>query len=169
MLKSETKQNIEAKQLKQVFCQVMVEVAQQIPEAPTRQSILAMEPALPHLVEIATILIPWVKDEDLPWVFTGIARFYQGQGLYNQAQPYLDQCLSTVRNRLGETHPNVATSLNNLAGLYLSQGALWGGGTPLYPSLSTAAAGIGRSPSGCRIQFEQFGIPILCAGDLSGS
>jgi hypothetical protein len=35
MLQLEKKQNIEAEQLKQTFCKVMVAIAQQIPESPT--------------------------------------------------------------------------------------------------------------------------------------
>jgi tetratricopeptide (TPR) repeat protein len=81
-----------------------------------------VQDTIPHLQEVAQNLIDLVKDEDLIWVFTGLGRFYQGQGLYGLAQPWYEQCLSTVKARLGEEHPDVATSLNNLASLYNSQG-----------------------------------------------
>jgi hypothetical protein len=63
-----------------------------------------------------------VSDEDLIWVFTGLGRFYNGQGLYAIAEPWYNQCVEVVKTRLGEEHPSVAASLNNLALLYNSQG-----------------------------------------------
>ncbi|WP_089092380.1 tetratricopeptide repeat protein, partial [Nodularia sp. NIES-3585] len=102
--------------------QVMVTVAKKIPQTPTLEEINAVSLAIPHLAEVANHLIQYVSDEDLIWPFLGLSRFYEGQGLYTLAEPWNQQCLSTVQNRLGENHPSVATSLNNLAGLYDSQG-----------------------------------------------
>ncbi len=54
--------------------------------------------------------------------FNGLGRFYQGQGLYNLAEPWLEQSLSKIKAKLGNDHPDVAASLNNLALLYNNQG-----------------------------------------------
>lgn len=56
--------------------------------------------------------------------FGGIARFYEGQGLYNLAEPWREQCLLIVQNRLSIAHPtvDVAGSLHDLATLYTFQG-----------------------------------------------
>ncbi len=113
------------------FCQVMVEVAQEIPDTPTRQEIETFSSAIPHLGEVATTLADWIEDEDLIWPFVGLGRFYQGQGAYEQARPWYEGCLSLSRDRLGQEHPDVAASLNNLAGLYESQGK-YSEARPLY-------------------------------------
>ncbi len=112
----------QAEEFKRSFCQVMVAVAKEIPETPTLEEINAVSLAIPHIAEVANHLIQYVSDEDLIWPFVGLSFFYKGQGLYTQAEPWCQQCLSTVQNRLGDNHPDVATSLNNLALLYKSQG-----------------------------------------------
>ncbi len=53
------------------------------------------------------------------------------QGLYNEAEPLLEEALSIRREQLGTDHPSIATSLNNLAGLYQDQGK-YGQAEPLY-------------------------------------
>ncbi|MBW4627975.1 MAG: tetratricopeptide repeat protein [Brasilonema octagenarum HA4186-MV1] len=107
---------------KSSFCQVMVKVAQKIPDIPTQNQITALTPAIPHLAEVVQNLTASVSDENLIWVFVGLGRFYKGQGLYALAQPWLKQCVLVVQSRLGEEHPEIAASYNNLAGLYYSQG-----------------------------------------------
>ncbi|NEO49245.1 MAG: tetratricopeptide repeat protein [Moorea sp. SIO4A3] len=121
----------EADGYKQRFCQTMVAVAKKIPETPTRDQITAVTPAIPHLAEAATALTDWLRDEDLLWPFVGLGRFYEGQGIYDQAEPWRKQCLEITRSRLGENHPDVATSLNNLAELYSSMGR-YDQAEPLY-------------------------------------
>ncbi|MEA5583057.1 tetratricopeptide repeat protein, partial [Nodularia harveyana UHCC-0300] len=111
--------------------QVMVAVAQEIPQTPTVEEINAVSLAIPHLAEVANHLIPYVSDEDLISPFFGLSRFYQGQGLYTLAEPWYQQCLLTTKDRLGDNHPDVATSLNNLALLYESQGR-YDQAEPLY-------------------------------------
>jgi tetratricopeptide (TPR) repeat protein len=51
-----------------------------------------------------------------------LAALYESQGKYNEAESLCLQCLEITRKTLGENHPNVATSLNNLALLYNVQG-----------------------------------------------
>ena len=111
-----------ANESKSRFCQVMVAVAETIPETPTRQEIETVSSAIPHLAKVATTLTNWIEDEDLIWPFVGLGRFYEGQGAYQQAEPWREQCLSLSSDHLGPKHPAVAASLNNLAGLYESQG-----------------------------------------------
>ncbi|MBD2447987.1 tetratricopeptide repeat protein [Nostoc sp. FACHB-152] len=108
--------------LKQAFAAAMVAKAKEIPQTMTLEFIASVQDAIPHLQEVAENFIDALRDEDLIWVFVGLGRFYNAQGLYVLAEPWHMQCLSTVKNRLGEEHPDVATSLNNLAALYDSQG-----------------------------------------------
>ncbi|WP_375480267.1 tetratricopeptide repeat protein, partial [uncultured Nostoc sp.] len=121
----------QAEELKRSLCEVMVAVAQDIPETPTLQQITDVTPTIPHIAEVAKKLIQYLSDDDLPWPFVGNAQFYNGQGLYNKAAPWLEQCLEIIKKRLGEEHPNVASILNNLALLYNSQGR-YSEAEPLY-------------------------------------
>ncbi|HEY9815844.1 MAG TPA: tetratricopeptide repeat protein [Candidatus Obscuribacterales bacterium] len=120
----------ERQHLKTAVATTMIAVAKQIPQNPTLAQIQAVTAAIPHLKAIATDLMTLKTPEELYiqeeyglfWVFTGISRFYQGQGLYAEAEPWYEDCLTVVRSLLGDNHPHVAASLNNLAALYRAQG-----------------------------------------------
>lgn len=56
-------------------------------------------------------------------------------GEYSQAEPLYKRSLAIWENALGKSHPNVATSLNNLAELYRTQGRYTG-----KPNRCTSAA-----------------------------
>ncbi|MBD2440459.1 tetratricopeptide repeat protein [Nostoc sp. FACHB-110] len=109
-------------EFKQVFVAAIIAKVKEIPQAITLEFIASVQDTIPHLQEVAENLIDVVRDEDLIWVFVGLGKFYEGQGLYVLAEPWYVQCLSAIKTRLGEEHPYVATSLNNLALLYNSQG-----------------------------------------------
>ncbi|MFM7787551.1 MAG: tetratricopeptide repeat protein, partial [Microcystis panniformis] len=47
---------------------------------------------------------------------------YKSQGKYAEAEPLFLRSLAITEKQLGKEHPDVATSLNNLASLYHSQG-----------------------------------------------
>ncbi|HLP88444.1 MAG TPA: tetratricopeptide repeat protein [Nostocaceae cyanobacterium] len=112
----------QGEKLKRTLCQVMVTIAKKIPETPNLEDISNFSLAIPHLEEVAKNLILSVSDNDLIWPFVGLGRFYEGQGFYGKAAPWREQCVEVTKQRLGEEHPNVATSLNNLAVLYYCQG-----------------------------------------------
>ncbi|WP_375471152.1 tetratricopeptide repeat protein [uncultured Nostoc sp.] len=112
----------EADEAKTKFAAMMFEVAKLIPQQPNPEDILNLTPHIPHITEVATHLSQYVSDENLITLFTKLAWFYQGQGLYQQAEPWLQQCVELTQNRLGLEHIDVATSLSNLAGLYESTG-----------------------------------------------
>jgi tetratricopeptide (TPR) repeat protein len=112
----------DADALKRQYTQSLVQIAQTIPQTPTRDQILAVTAAIPHLAEAATTWQRWLEDDSLISPFVGLGWFYQGQGAYGQAEPWLQACLTVTRERLGDAHPHVAGSLNNLALLYVSQG-----------------------------------------------
>ncbi|KAB8331293.1 tetratricopeptide repeat protein, partial [Scytonema tolypothrichoides VB-61278] len=101
--------------MKRAFAETFIAIAKTISQSPTRHDIESVKDAIPHLAEVAQNLTDAVSDENLIWVFTGLGWFYQGQGLYALAKPWLKQCVSVVQSRLGEEHPDVATSFNNLA------------------------------------------------------
>jgi len=113
--------------LKAWFVFTIVQVAAQIPELPTHQQIKATAPAIPHIAEVIKNqdLSKFLNDEPpiIPFIpFIGLARFYKDQGLYDQAEPWLEQCLSITKARFGSDHTDVPTILNELAHLYHFQG-----------------------------------------------
>ncbi|MEH2108161.1 tetratricopeptide repeat protein [Nostoc sp.] len=121
----------EANEVKTAFAAKMVKLAKQIPQQPNRKDIFNLNPFIPHIAEVAIHLSQYLSDEDLIWSFTGLGRFYEGQGLYQQAEPWLQQCVEKAKNRLGLEHRYVAASLNNLALLYESTGR-YSQAEPLY-------------------------------------
>ncbi|MBW4515151.1 MAG: tetratricopeptide repeat protein [Timaviella obliquedivisa GSE-PSE-MK23-08B] len=107
---------------KQRFCQIMVKEAKQIPQTLTLSMIAQFTSVIPHLKQAATALTNWLSNDDLITPATRIARFYKGQVDYTAAEFWYTDCLKVADARLGNDHPNMASSLNNLAGLYYSQG-----------------------------------------------
>jgi tetratricopeptide (TPR) repeat protein len=121
----------QADEFRQAFAAAFVEFAKEIPQSPTREFIQSVKEAIPHLEEVAKNLIDALSNDDLVWPFVGLGRFYEGQGLYALAEPWHMQCLEQSKRLLGQEHPDVATSLNNLAMLYKSQGR-FAEAEPLY-------------------------------------
>lgn len=107
--------------LKRSFIQAMVIIAQQIPDSPTPQEIEFVKGAIPHLIEVTQSLTESLRDEEILWLLDRLGNFYKSQGLYELAKPWFLKCLQVAKSRLGNDHPDVATSLNNLAGLYYAQ------------------------------------------------
>ncbi|MFM9267285.1 tetratricopeptide repeat protein [Tychonema sp. BBK16] len=118
-------------QLQQGFCQEMLEIARQFPQSPSHEVLNLVAPLVPHIAEIATTFQDYLRDEDLILPFVMLGSFYIEQGVYERAEVWYKECLSTSRKRLGDFHPDVATSLNNLAYLYDSQGR-YAEAEPLY-------------------------------------
>ncbi|MHC5727684.1 MAG: tetratricopeptide repeat protein, partial [Nostoc sp.] len=131
LLRQKLEELAKADELKRGFCQAMVAVARSIPQTPTLIEFAEATLAIPHLGEAATVNQAWLSDDDLISPFLGLGRFYEGQGANAQALPWREQCLSAARERFGDEHPDVATSLNNLAALYDSQGR-YSDAEPLY-------------------------------------
>jgi CHAT domain-containing protein/tetratricopeptide (TPR) repeat protein len=118
---------------RETFVMNLLGIAKQIPQSPTRDLIAKVTLTIPHLDMLSREMLDDIPnpEEDLGWAFTGIARFYVGQGLYALAEVPYQRRLISVRKILGSRHPSVATSLNNLAELYRSQ-AKYEEAEPLY-------------------------------------
>ncbi|MEI6064837.1 MAG: tetratricopeptide repeat protein [Pseudanabaena sp. ELA748] len=113
-------------QFRQAFVTSLLTIAKEIPQSPTRDLIARVAPAIPHLDLLSREMLGDIlnpeEDNNLLWAFLGIARFYEGRGLYSSAEDPYQRCLISVRRILGDLHRYIAPSLNNLAGLYYSQG-----------------------------------------------
>jgi len=121
-LRAKLEQSDQPDALKQGFCQAMVEISKQFPKSASTDLIESFSLAIPHIAEAATTLVAWVDSKDMLWLFSVLGNFYTQQGSYSLAENWYQLCLSTTRSRLGDEHPDVATSLNNLAYLYEAQG-----------------------------------------------
>ncbi|MEH2418973.1 tetratricopeptide repeat protein [Nostoc sp.] len=123
--------------LETTFTNAMIAVAQILPNSPTSKQIGFFSYFVSHLEDLAQRLIAeinkraketqlislaLVPNDEVIWVFVGIGRFYEGQGLYKLAQPWREQCLNVSQALFNGDHPHVTGSLNNLALLYNSQG-----------------------------------------------
>ncbi|KOP23486.1 NB-ARC domain-containing protein [Hapalosiphon sp. MRB220] len=108
--------------LKLAFTKVMVAVAKEIPDSPTRDLITKVAPVMLHLAEVANNLTAYLNNRDLILPFTALGELYKGQGFYKQAEPWYKHCLETTKKRLGKEHPDIAVSLNKLAEIYRLQG-----------------------------------------------
>jgi hypothetical protein len=69
---------------RETFVMSLLGIAKQISYSPTRDLIAKVAPAIAHLDMLSREMLDDIPnpEEDLGWVFTGIACFYQGQGLY---------------------------------------------------------------------------------------
>ncbi|NCT54231.1 MAG: tetratricopeptide repeat protein, partial [Microcystis aeruginosa G13-03] len=111
-----------AEPAKRRYCAIMVKKSAEMPHNPTVEIVEDFKPFLLHLQASVGEYPEYIADEDLAWSYTGLASYYNGQGLYAIAEPYYQACLTATRTSLGDNHPDVAASLNNLAALYRSQG-----------------------------------------------
>ena len=84
------------------------------------------------LLEDALDLRRQVGDDPLERVayIDQLANLYYDQGQYDAAEPLFDEALRLREEHLGESHPHVATSLNNLAVLHRARGR-WESAEPL--------------------------------------
>ncbi|MHC0062118.1 tetratricopeptide repeat protein [Nostoc sp. UIC 10890] len=131
--------------LETTFATAMIAKAKILPDSPTSKDIEFLKDVIFHLEDIGKRLIAEIKEateaqtfftasvpnDQVLWIFVGIGRFYEGQGLYKLAEPWRKDCVNVCQALFAGDHPNVASSLNNLAGLYESQGR-YSDAEPLY-------------------------------------
>ncbi|MDZ8032995.1 tetratricopeptide repeat protein [Nostoc sp. DedSLP04] len=131
--------------LETTFATAMIAKTQILPESATSEQIESIRDVVPHLEDLGNCLIAEIEQakeaqiislasvpsNEAIWIFVGIGRFYEGQGLYQLAEPWYEKCVNVCQSLFAGDHPNVALSLNNLAGLYDSQGR-YSDAEPLY-------------------------------------
>jgi tetratricopeptide (TPR) repeat protein len=131
--------------LERTFITPMIVFAKRLPQSPTSQDIENVKTVVVHWEDLGKRLIDEINQEtaaannlpvsmvadEISWVFEGLGRFYQGQGLYQVAEFWSQQLVKVCQTLFTGDHPDVATSLNNLASLYDSQGK-YSEAEPLY-------------------------------------
>ncbi|MEH2061352.1 MAG: tetratricopeptide repeat protein, partial [Nostoc sp.] len=122
--------------LETTFATAMITKAQILPDSATSEQIESIRDIVPHLEDLGKRIIAEIKEpkeaeiislasvpnDEVIWVFLGVGRFYEGQGLYKLAEPWREDCVKVSQSLFSGDHPDVAGSLNNLASLYDSQG-----------------------------------------------
>ena len=123
--------------LERTFATAMITIAQNLPELPTTfRDIELLKDVNPHFEDLGKRLIAEIREtregqtissasvnnDQVIWVFVAVSKFYFGQGLYNSAEPWSKECVRVCKTLVSGDHPNLATSLNDLAFLYYTQG-----------------------------------------------
>ena len=130
-LQMKLKEYPRADELKRGICQVVAEAARNIPDKITVEQVKEVEVDIPHIMEVAAVLTEYLSDDDLIFPFNGLGRFYEGQALYSQAQPWLETGKEIAEKRLDKDNADIGNIYNSLAGLYKSQGK-YEAAEPLY-------------------------------------
>ena len=122
--------------LERTFITPMIYVASQLPQSPSSEEIENFRYVVNHWEDLGkrlrdeinantepqTNLPASILADEIIAVFWGVGRFYEGQGLYNLAEPACQGCVEIYQTLFTGDHPDVANSLNNLAALYDNQG-----------------------------------------------
>ena len=146
------------------YCTVMTDTSRTVPQTPTLDIIQNLTPLIPHIQQAVREYPEYIADKDLVSSYMGLARYYNGQGLYAIAEPYCQACLTATRTRLGENHLDVADSLNNLAALYYSQGR-YAEAEPLYKrSLSLTEQLLGENHPDVATSLNNLAALYQCQG-----
>ena len=76
-----------------------------------------------HGLAAAELVTSWRFDSQAAGDLLGkLGSYLDDRGLYEEAEPLYQRSLAIKEKALGPDHPSVAITLNNLAGLYQSQG-----------------------------------------------
>ncbi|MEA5531632.1 tetratricopeptide repeat protein [Dolichospermum sp. UHCC 0684] len=131
--------------LERTFITPMIAFAKRLPQSPTSEDIENVKTFVVHWEDLGKRLIYEINQEtaaanNLPvfmvadeilLVFTGLGRFYEGQGLYQETEFWYQQLVKVCQTLFTGDHSHVATSLNKLALLYHNQGK-YSEAEPLY-------------------------------------
>jgi tetratricopeptide (TPR) repeat protein len=121
--------------------QAIIQESKKIEFRSTVQQLEALRSALPHITEVAEVWIADIIDEDnIIKPSTHLAFFYNNLIDYPQAEFWYQKALTTAQELLPAQHSAIATTVNNLAQLYYSQGK-YSEAEPLYQE----ALAIGRA------------------------
>ncbi|MEO0396201.1 MAG: trypsin-like peptidase domain-containing protein, partial [Cyanobacteria bacterium P01_A01_bin.137] len=108
--------------LKETYCGLMVTLARGIGQSATQELTQQLTLVIPHIEEVIRQWKDSLSDENFLYPFSGITFFYYSQGIYDLGFNWAVEGLDATKERFGDEHPDVATSVNNLAFLYSSQG-----------------------------------------------
>uniref|UniRef100_UPI0035CB0C31 NB-ARC domain-containing protein n=1 Tax=uncultured Nostoc sp. TaxID=340711 RepID=UPI0035CB0C31 len=105
--------------LETTFATAMIAKAQILPDSPTSKDIEFLKDVILHLEDIGKRLIAEIKkatevqtfftasvpNDQVLWIFVGIGRFYEGQGLYKLAEPWYEDSVNVCQALFAGEHP----------------------------------------------------------------
>jgi tetratricopeptide (TPR) repeat protein len=103
------------------FAKVLTKIAKTIPQAVTLEQQTQLIGLIPHITAAAEFP-QYLEGIDKLWCCTGLARLYESQSQFTEAESLYLRSLSISEQQLGAEHPATTTSLNNLAKLYRVMG-----------------------------------------------
>jgi tetratricopeptide (TPR) repeat protein len=115
----------------ETFFDVIRAEAQRSSERPTRSLLEETTAVIPHLQSAIEQAENTQQQLNVAFGKNQLARLYELQGHYSEAEPLYLQALEIYQSQLGYDHPDTASSLNNLAALYELQGR-YSEAEPLY-------------------------------------
>ncbi|MBW8877301.1 MAG: serine/threonine protein kinase [Acidobacteria bacterium] len=98
-----------------------------------------------------------------------IGKAYRSLGLYDSAAPLLERSLALRRQRWGETHPEVAECLDNLADLYLRRDEISRAEEAARRALAIRRARGGESDPAILESLNGLGMVLLTKADFAGA
>lgn len=84
----------------------------------TSSNAAALEPYIPHIKHVVENYEKDLKDSDLIWPTMILGRYHESQVAFGEARKWYHTGLKACESRLGPTHTDTATALNNLGGLF---------------------------------------------------
>lgn len=96
----------------------VIAAATQMMQAPNRSALLAFQPILRGVADAALLR----EDAEAATLAHLLGANLNWLSMYHEAQPYLERALALRERLLGLQHPDTATSLDTLAGMFENQG-----------------------------------------------
>ena len=112
------KEMADAKKLKSLFCQVMVQVAKQLPQFPSRDQIIDFSKNRPHVEEVANKIEDHLSAGEQVHLFMGLGRSYEVESYYDKAIEWYEKSVSIAERQLADDLLIIIKTNNALAYAY---------------------------------------------------
>ncbi|MEM6500556.1 MAG: tetratricopeptide repeat protein [Cyanobacteria bacterium P01_C01_bin.89] len=109
-------------ELRRLVATALVIKGKELPIISTVQQAATFSPWVSHLQTATESLLDVVGKEEVMEPCDALARFYYGQGLYENALWWSQQAVTAARQYLGRIHPKTASTLSNLGEVYQARG-----------------------------------------------
>ena len=115
-------QSQQANDFKKTFATTLAKISAQLPYQAHRDIIIAFEPNISHVKEVANNFIDYLNDEDFYKPLNALIRFYRDQGQYAAAIPWLMKRVEICESRHGFENDITASYYSNLGLIYVDLG-----------------------------------------------
>ncbi|MEM7796123.1 MAG: tetratricopeptide repeat protein [Cyanobacteria bacterium P01_C01_bin.118] len=112
----------ERNNLKRTYCELLAGVAKGIGQRATQEQTQIINVLIPHITEITYRWKDFLSTESFVYPYQGLTLFYYSQGLFDFGRDWAEESVRVTKEKFGNEHSHVATSLNNLGFLCQAQG-----------------------------------------------